>query len=44
MMSFLTCITGLFMNFELLPILTNYANEEKGGMQFKKNPPLRLLG
>jgi hypothetical protein len=25
-MSFLTYITGLFMNFELLPILTNYAN------------------
>jgi hypothetical protein len=27
MMSFLTCITGFFMNFELLPILTDYANE-----------------
>jgi hypothetical protein len=26
MMSFLTLITGLFMNFELLPILTDYAN------------------
>jgi hypothetical protein len=26
MMSFLTCITGFFMNFELLPILTDYAN------------------
>jgi hypothetical protein len=26
MMSFLTYITGFFMNFELLPILTNYAN------------------
>jgi hypothetical protein len=26
MMSFLTYITGLFMNFELLPILTDYAN------------------
>jgi hypothetical protein len=23
MMSFLTCITGFFMNFELLPILTD---------------------
>jgi hypothetical protein len=23
---FLTCITGLFMNFELLSILTDYAN------------------
>jgi hypothetical protein len=26
MMSFLTYITGLFMNLELLPILTDYAN------------------
>jgi hypothetical protein len=26
MMSFLTCITGFFMNFELLPISTDYAN------------------
>jgi hypothetical protein len=26
MMSLLTYITGFFMNFELLPILTNYAN------------------
>jgi hypothetical protein len=26
MMSFLTCITGFFMNFELLTILTDYAN------------------
>jgi hypothetical protein len=26
MMSFLTYITGLFMNFELLLILTDYAN------------------
>jgi Mg2+ and Co2+ transporter CorA len=24
MMSFLTCMTGFFMNFELLPILTDY--------------------
>jgi hypothetical protein len=24
--SFLTCITGFFMNFELLPILNDYAN------------------
>ena len=24
--AFLTCITGFFMNFELLPILTDYAN------------------
>jgi hypothetical protein len=28
MMSFLTYITGIFMNFELLPILTDYAFEE----------------
>jgi hypothetical protein len=27
MMSFLTCITGFFMNFELLPILTDYAQQ-----------------
>jgi hypothetical protein len=26
MMSFLTYITGFFMNVELLPILTDYAN------------------
>jgi hypothetical protein len=26
MMSFLTFIMGFFMNFELLPILTDYAN------------------
>jgi Mg2+ and Co2+ transporter CorA len=26
MKSFLTYITGFFMNFELLPILTDYAN------------------
>jgi hypothetical protein len=26
MMSFLTSITGFIMNFELLPILTDYAN------------------
>jgi hypothetical protein len=31
MMSFLTYITGLFMNFELLPILTDYAGEKIGG-------------
>jgi hypothetical protein len=35
-MSFLTYITGLFMNFELLPIFTDYANKKKGGMKFKK--------
>ena len=37
MMSFLTYIRGFFMNFELLPILTDYANLKKGGMKFKKN-------
>ena len=37
MMSFLTYITGFFMNFELLPILTDYANKKKGGMKLKKN-------
>jgi hypothetical protein len=26
MMSFSACMTGCFMNFELLPILTDYAN------------------
>jgi hypothetical protein len=33
----LTYIMGFFMNFELLPILTDYANQKKGGMKFKKN-------
>ena len=37
MMSFLTCITGFFMNFELLPILTDYEIKKKGGMKLKKN-------
>ena len=27
----------IFMNFELLPILTDYANLKKGGMKLKKN-------
>ena len=32
------------MNFELLPILTAYANYKKGGMKFlKKSSPLKLL-
>jgi hypothetical protein len=35
MMSFVAYITGFFMNFELLPILTDYANKKKGGMKFK---------
>ena len=44
MMSFLTYITGFFMNFELLPILTDYANYKKGGMKFKNfSSPLKLL-
>ena len=37
MMSFLTYIAGFFMNFEFLPILTDYANWKKGGMKLKKN-------
>ena len=37
MMSFLTYITEFFMNFELLPILTDYANLKKGGLKLKKN-------
>jgi hypothetical protein len=36
MMSFLAYITGFFMNFEILPILTDYANKKKGGMKLKK--------
>jgi hypothetical protein len=44
MMSFLICITGFFMNFELLPILTDYANKKKGGNEIKtKSSPLKLL-
>ena len=35
MMSFLTYITGFFMNFELLPSLTDY-EIKKGGMKLKK--------
>jgi hypothetical protein len=31
MMSFLICITGFVMNFELLPILTDYEIKKKGG-------------
>jgi hypothetical protein len=31
MMGFLTYIMGFFMNFELLPILTDYAYQKKGG-------------
>ena len=36
MMSFLTYITGFFMNFALLPSLTDY-EIKKGGMKLKKN-------
>jgi hypothetical protein len=44
MMSFLTYITGFFMNFELLPILTDYANLKKGKDEIKKkSSPLKLL-
>ena len=35
MMSFLTYITGFFMNFELLPSLTDY-EIKKGGWNKKK--------
>ena len=30
MMSFLACITGFFMNFELLPILNDYEIKKRG--------------
>jgi hypothetical protein len=43
MMSFLTCITELFMNFEMLPILTNYANKKKGGKKLKKNLEISIF-
>jgi hypothetical protein len=36
MMNFLTYITGFFMNFELLPILTDYEIKKKGGWNLKK--------
>ena len=43
MMSFLTYMTGFFMNFELLPSLTDY-EIKKGGMKLKKkSSPLKLL-
>ena len=36
---------GIFMNFEFFPILTDYANQKKGGMKLnkKKSSPLKLL-
>ena len=37
MMSFLTYITGFFMNFELLPILTDYEIKKRGDEILKKN-------
>jgi hypothetical protein len=44
MMSFLAYITGFFMNFELLPILTDYADYKKRGDEIKKiSSPLKLL-
>jgi hypothetical protein len=43
-LKFLAYITGFFMNFEILPILTDYANKKKGGMKLKKiSSPLKLL-
>jgi hypothetical protein len=44
MLSFLTCITGFFMNFELLPILTDYEIKKRGDEIKKKSSPLKLLG
>jgi hypothetical protein len=43
MMNFLTYITEFFMNFELLPILTDYEIKKKGGWNKKKSSPLKLL-
>ena len=43
MMSFLTYITGYFMNFELLPILTDYEIKKRGDEIKKKSSPLKLL-
>jgi hypothetical protein len=37
-MRFLTYITGFFMNFELLPILTDYANKIGKSSKFITNP------
>ena len=42
MMSLLRCITGFFMNFELLPILTDYEIEKRGDEIKKKSSPLKL--
>jgi hypothetical protein len=44
MLTFLTYITGFFMNFEVLSILTDYAKLEKRGDEIKKkSSPLKLL-
>jgi hypothetical protein len=41
LLSFLTYITGFFMNFELLPILCKL--EKRGDEIFKKSSPLKPL-
>ena len=43
MMSFLTYITEFFMNFEILPILTDYEIKKRGDEIKKKSSPLKLL-
>ena len=43
MMRFLTYITGFFMNFELLPILTDLQIRKRGDEILKKSSPLKLL-
>ena len=40
MMSFSACVTGFFMNFELLPIMQIRKKEDE---IFKKSSPLKLL-
>ena len=40
MMSFSACVTGFFMNFEILPIMQI---RKKGDEIFKKSSPLKLL-
>jgi hypothetical protein len=49
MMNVLTYITAFFMNFELLPVLTDYSTRKKGdeikkssrtdGHNFEREPP-----
>jgi hypothetical protein len=43
MMSFSTYITGFFMNFEFLPILTDYANKKKGGITILEEDHPRII-